>query len=54
VLSEALERPARLDRLRGAIRALRRPHAAREIAGHLLGLVAPETPGRPLAAYRER
>ena len=54
VLRRTLERPDTRDGLRAAGRALRRPHAARELADHLLGIAAREAPGRSLAGYRER
>ncbi len=53
VLRRALAGPGALDGLRVAMRALRRPHAARDVAAHLLGLAARETP-RPLATSRDR
>ena len=54
VLRRVLARRDALDGLRAAGRALRRPHAARELADHLLGIAAPEAPARPFAAYRAR
>ncbi len=54
VLRRVLARRDALDGLRAAGRALRRPHAAGELADHLLGIAAPEAPARPLAAYRAR
>ncbi|PYN59492.1 MAG: hypothetical protein DMD92_08990 [Candidatus Rokuibacteriota bacterium] len=54
VLRRALERPEVSDGLRAAGRALRRPHAAREVADHLLGIAARQASGRALAGYRPR
>jgi processive 1,2-diacylglycerol beta-glucosyltransferase len=54
LLHRALARPDALDGLRAGIRALRRPHAAREIAERMLALAGRGAPGRARSFYPER